>query len=49
MIADFMTKPLQGQKFELFRSQILGDQDSFVSVRDSGHQYDGRMTETMAA
>ena len=27
MIADFMTKPLQGQKFRDFRSDILGDQD----------------------
>ena len=27
MIADFMTKPLQGQKFRDFRSAILGEQD----------------------
>ena len=27
MIADFMTKPLQGQKFRDFRSDILGEQD----------------------
>ena len=27
MIADFMTKPLQGEKFRMFRSAILGEQD----------------------
>ena len=27
MIADFMTKPLQGEKFRYFRSAILGEQD----------------------
>ena len=27
MIADFMTKPLQGQKFKDFRSVLLGEQD----------------------
>jgi hypothetical protein len=27
MIADFMTKPLQGEKFRTFRSAILGEQD----------------------
>ena len=27
MVADFMTKPLQGEKFKEFRKMILGDQD----------------------
>ena len=27
MIADFMTKPLQGEKFREFRGAILGEQD----------------------
>ena len=27
MIADFMTKPLQGEKFRKFRDLILGEQD----------------------
>ena len=27
MVADFMTKPLQGEKFKEFRKMILGEQD----------------------
>ena len=27
MIADYFTKPLQGEKFREFRAEILGDQD----------------------